>query len=195
MANHFARFGFEPRPWLDHDLLKQRFFDLSSEAHPDKAPAENKAGSEEDFKSLNESFNILRNTRPRLLHLLELCGLPKQEHVQNVPPDALECFAEVAAANNQADALIKQKAAVNSPMLKVQLMDQTLEQIDTLQTLQQNLRQRISTTEERLKTASQEWQSPPDAGTIQMLAQSAAALGFLERWHAQLQERIASLTF
>ena len=195
MANHFARFGFEPRPWLDEEILKTRYLELSAQTHPDKSSVDNRPASESDFKALNEAFNTLRNTRSRLLHLLEIGGLAKHEHVQNVPPDALEFFTIIARTTQDTDTLLKEKAAANSPMLKVQLMDRTLEQIDAMQSLQEKLRQKIAAIEEWLKGVSVEWQQEPDGETIALLAQSAAALGFLEKWHAQLQERIAALTF
>ena len=195
MPNHFARFGLEPRPWLDPESLKQRFLELSAETHPDKAAPNDKPAFEKSFQQLNESYQILRSTRSRLLHLLELSGLPKQEHVQNVPPDALEFFAQVAGVTKDADHLIKEKSAASSPMLKVQLMERALEHASAIQSLQEQLRARTSAIEDRLKTLSATWTQPPAASTLNSLKEPAAALGFLDRWTAQLQERIASLTF
>lgn len=195
MGNHFARFGLEPRPWLDQELLKTRYLELSAQAHPDKATADARPDSEEAFKALNESFNTLRNTRSRLLHLLEICGVPRLEHVQNVPPDALDFFTQIAQVTQDADTLLKEKAAANSPMLKVQLMDRTLDQINDMQSLQEKLRQNISAIEDRLKRASDQWQPQPDPGAVALLTQSAAALGFLEKWNAELQQQIGALTF
>ena len=195
MVNHFARFGFAPSPWMDAEELKERFLELSATAHPDKAAAADKVGAEQEFRELNEAFNVLRHSRARLLHLLEVCGVAKQEHVQNVPAAALEFFAEVAAITKQADALIKEKAAAGSPMLKVQLMEKGLEQIEAMQELQEKLRGKIAGIEETLKQASQEWPRSPEPAAIKMLGEAAAALGFFEKWNAQLQERIGTLTF
>lgn len=195
MVNHFARIGLAPSPWLDAEKLKERFLELSATAHPDKAAAAAKAGAEQQFRELNEAFNVLRNSRARLLHLLEICGVAKQEHVQSVPAAALEFFAEIAAVTKEADVLIKEKAAASSPMLKVQLMEKGLERIETMQGLQEKLRRKISEIEERLKRAGQEWRQPPKPEALLMLAESAAALGFFEKWNAQLQERIGTLTF
>ena len=195
MVNHFARFGFEPRPWIDAELLKQRFLELTAETHPDKAAPAEKADFEKNFQQLNESYQIIRSTRARLLHLLELSGLPKQEHVQNVPPDALEFFAQVAAVTKDADNLIKEKLASSSPMLKVQLMERALEQATAIQSLQEELRGRIGLIEDRLQILSRDWTEPPSVAGLNSLKECAAALGFLDRWTAQLQERVGSLTF
>ena len=195
MANHFARFGFEPRPWLEPELVKQRFLELSAATHPDKASVEEKSASEKNFQELNEAYQILRNTRSRVLHVLELSGEPKQEHVQNVPADALEFFAEVARVTKEADNLIKEKSLATSPMLQVQLMERALDQTSAIQSLQEKLRERVGAIEVRLRDGNRAWNQPADRAAIEMLRESAAALGFLDRWMAQLQERIGGLTF
>ena len=191
--NHFARFGFEPQPWIDPEILKEKFLQLSAAAHPDKAGGAEKTSSERHFQELNESYNVLRHTRPRLLHLLKLCGAPKPEQVQSVPPEALDLFPSVAAATRQADALIREKAAAASPMLKVQLMERGLQEIEVLQQLQGRISEKIRAIETSLKELP--WSPSPSQPAITVIRESAAALGFLERWNTQLQERIGSLTF
>ena len=191
--NHFARFAFEPQPWIDQEALTEKFLQLSAVAHPDKAVEMAKDSSERHFQELNQSYNILRNTRARLLHLLELAGAPKQEHVQNVPSDALELFPLVASATKQADALIREKAAAGSPMLKVQLMERGMEQIEKLQDLQGRIGERIHSIEASLKELP--WSPAPPETALSQVHEAAVALGFLERWNAQLQDRIGTLTF
>ncbi len=186
--NHFERFGLEPKLWIEPEILKQRFLELSAELHPDKVRGD-KAAAEQCFKLVNESYTTLRNTRTRLLHILEISGAPKEEHVQNVPDAVLEFFTVIASATKEADALLKEMSAANSRMLRAQLMDRAMTQIDSLQNLQGHLRERISRIESNLKQF--EGQSSP----IKLAQDAAAALGFMERWNNQLQERIAALTF
>jgi curved DNA-binding protein CbpA len=193
--DHFARFGLEPRPWLDADALKESFLRLSAEAHPDKAQASEKEFSERHFQELNESYHVLRTTRLRLLHLLELCGAPKEQQVQDVPPAAIEFFPVVAGATRRADALIQEKAAAGSPMLKVQMMERGLEEVEALQELQGRLGEKIRGIEDSLKALDEKWSPAPSPGGLKAVREAAAALGFLERWNAQLQERIGALTF
>jgi len=195
VVNHFARLGLSPRPWIDAESLQQIFLARSAELHPDKASPANKQAAEQQFTELNESFNILRNSRARLLHLLELSGFPKQEHVQSVPPDAVAYFAEVAALNKAAETLIKEKAAASSPMLKVQLMAKGLDQIDAMQNLQARVRETVGRIEEQIQSLDRSWTSPPSAASLKQLSEHAATLGFLDRWHSQLHEKISSLTF
>jgi DnaJ-domain-containing protein 1 len=193
MVNHFARFGFPPRPWIDSELLKQRFLDISASVHPDKVT--DKTAAEQEFKQINEGYNVLRSSRSRLLHLLDLRGHPRQEHVQTVPAEVMEFFPAVAAATQSADTLIKQKSSAVSPMLKVQLMDAGLEQIEQIQALQSRIRAVIATIEDRLSTISVSWPEYPEPPLLKELGTAASALGFLDRWSSQLQERIGALTF
>jgi DnaJ-domain-containing protein 1 len=193
--DHFARFGLLPRPWIDPDLLREKFLALSAEKHPDKAVAEEKLAAENEFKEINQSYQVLNNTRLRLLHLLEISGIPKQEHAQNVPAAALEFFPLVAEAAKRADGLLKEKGAANSPMLKVQFVEKSLVETEQIQQVQARIGQRIKVMEERLKEIDQQWPSRPAATDLAILEDCAGALGFLDRWRSQLQERLFALAF
>jgi hypothetical protein len=157
--------------------------------HPDKA-GEGRLQAETAFQELNESYNLLRTTRARLLHLLALGGEPASPHVQAVPPVAAEFFAPVAELTKTADQLLKEKALAGSPMLKVQLLERSLECVDRIQEMQGRLRERIEGIDAELQSVGAGWR---DSGA--QLRAAAAALGFLERWNGQLQERAAALTF
>jgi DnaJ-domain-containing protein 1 len=190
VTDHFARLALPPSAWLDPDALKEKFLTRSAELHPDKA--DDKAAAELEFQALNGSYQILRNSRARLLHLLDLLGLGRPEHVQAIPPLALDLFSTIAELTRASDALLKEKTSANSPMLKVQWFEKALPCIDRLQALQNEIKQRINRIEAQLQ------QLPPNAPALSIssiLSEAAAALGFLERWHAQLQERAAALTF
>ena len=191
--NHFARFGFEPKPSIDLDALKERFLAQCAAQHPDKAA--DKSTAEGDFQELNRAYNVLRNSRERLLHLLELSGGSGQQQIQEVPPVALEFFSDIAACMKRADALLKEKNGSNSPMLKVQLMQKGLEEIDAMQSLQGRISSSIKAVEDSLLDLNGEWSRVPSEAAMKRAREAAAALGFLERWNAQLQQRIGELTF
>jgi curved DNA-binding protein CbpA len=196
VQDHFAMLGVSRAPWLDPEELKTRFLAVSAETHPDKATAAEKQQAEENFKKVNEAYNFLRNSRSRLIHLLELTGLPKPGHVEALPPVALELFAPVATVTKRADTLLKEKAHANSPMLKVQWFQRGLECVDELQKLQDKVQQRITQLEEKLQELNSGWQKNEKDPTLRKALQdAAAAFGFLERWRAQLQERAAALSF
>ena len=75
MTDCFALLNFPRRPWLDADALKQRFHELSTEVHPDRAhdaSDEAKAESQRRFAGVNAAHECLREAKSRVRHLLEL---------------------------------------------------------------------------------------------------------------------------
>lgn len=195
MLDHFATLGLPRTPWIEPDSLKQRFLELSAQRHPDKSASE-KAEAEAGFRTLNEAFTTLRTTRTRLLHLLELEGAGRPAHVENIPPAALEFFGPIAEITRRTDALLKEKAAAASPMLKVRFFEKALDALDAVQALQQRVQARISEVEAGLQQAAAPWgQAGQRPRLVAEFQKAAAALGFLERWNAQLQEKAAALTF
>ncbi len=189
--DHFATLELPRSVWIDPEALKERFLQLSSKVHPDKAPdGDERKRAEAAFKELNESFGILRNTRTRILHLLELEGTPRPKHVQNVPAAALEFFGLVAEITRRADEILKQKIAAVSPMMKVQAFEKGLELTDEIQQLQNRIVQKIAALESELKNPDLEKLSSENIRALQNIS---AAIGFLDRWRGQLQERLAGL--
>jgi hypothetical protein len=194
----FARLELPRQLWLDPEILKQNFLRLSAERHPDKARGEEqKQEAEKEFAALNGAYNTLRHTRTRLLHFLELEGVPKGAHVQSVPPAALEFFSRVAEITKEADGLAREKRAAASPMIKVQAFTKALACAETVRALQAGLAGQIRRTETELQSlaSSGQIQPPLSPAIVNTLQAAAATLGFLERWNAQLQEKIAALTF
>src|SRR5580765_7109086 len=132
----FALLGVPRRPWLDPDLLKQRFLSLSAEWHPDRlhnATEAEKRLAQDRFTELNHAYQMLLDPRERLLHLAELELGRKTGEVQNIPSDLMTLFFEVGGVCRKADALIAEKAAELSPILKVQIFGRAQEQIEQLQ--------------------------------------------------------------
>ena len=75
MLDYFALLRTPRRPWLDADSIKQTFFTLSAELHPDRvhtADAAEKHTANERSAELNAAYQCLREPRERLRHLLEL---------------------------------------------------------------------------------------------------------------------------
>ena len=75
IVDHFARLNLPRRPWLDGEQLRQRFHDLSADAHPDQshnADAAIKAEKQDDFTEINEAYQCLDDAKCRVRHLIEL---------------------------------------------------------------------------------------------------------------------------
>jgi len=198
MTDPFALFDERPQPHLDAELLKAKFLACSAECHPDKAATpEDRAPAEQEFAALNAAYTLLRQPRTRLLHLLKLSGNKPDPRVQSVPAEVAEMFPAIAAALSETDALLRQKAAAASPMLKVQLLEPALGQTAKIQELQGLVAARLRAIDARLEKVNPAWlgTEPPSQAALDELKQAAAALAFLERWAAQLNEKLAALAF
>jgi DnaJ-domain-containing protein 1 len=97
MTDNFALLNEPRRPWLEPDLLKQKFLALSANAHPDKihsASESDKSAAAKQFSELNAAYNCLLEPKLRLLHLLELELGAKPKDIQTDPAALADLFAE-----------------------------------------------------------------------------------------------------
>lgn len=186
----FETLGLPRRVWLDAGQVNERFLAVSAATHPDKASPERRAQAEAAFAQANRSQHVLQNSRLRLLHWLELAGVPSAPHVQPVPEAVLGRFPPVAQLLKEADELLARKRGATSPMIQVQLFQAGMTLTEKLQQLQTALSDDIRALEAELKSCGD---IAPDA--FPRLEDIAAQLGFLERWHSQLTERISQLVF
>ena len=76
MTDYFALLDQPRRPWLDPEELKQVFHQKTLEAHPD---AQTPSDRDETFTRLNEAYQVLREPKRRLHHLLTLEGGPAND--------------------------------------------------------------------------------------------------------------------
>jgi DnaJ-domain-containing protein 1 len=199
MIDFFALLEEPRRPWLDPDSLKGKFLALSAELHPDRlhnAKSQDKQAAQQRYTDLNAAFTCLREPRQRLRHLLELELGAKPQEVQVVPANLMNISLEVSRLCREADALVAKKAAVSSPLLKVELF----EPAQTLTARLMNFQQKLTSWEEQLvallKSADAEWLtgSPVDRGkVISQLAELYSLFGYFGRWRQQVQERIVQL--
>src|SRR5471030_2670727 len=124
MTDHFALLTGPRRPWLDADLLKQKFLALSANAHPDRIHSDSeadRADATKKFTELNAAYNCLAEPKLRLLHLLELELGAKPKDIQQIPAALADLFAEVANNCRNSDGFLVEKNKATSPLLQVQL--------------------------------------------------------------------------
>lgn len=200
MTDYFALFNEPRRPWLDPELLKEKFLALSATVHPDRVhnlgQAE-RAAAQERYTELNTAYNSLREPKERLHHLLELelGALPKD--IQRIPSELMDLSLEVGKVCREADAFLAEKAKVTSPLLQVSYFERGQEYVEKLQAV----RQRVVALNERLTEELQQidaaWQSAatPRSALLQRLEQLYRLFSYFARWIAQTQERIVRLSF
>jgi curved DNA-binding protein CbpA len=198
--DYFALLDEPRRPWLDPDLLKQKFLTLSSITHPDKihsAGEVEKNSAAKKFAELNAAYNCLSAPKSRLLHLLELERGAKPKDVQQIPAGLADLFAEVATVCRKTDGFLAEKAKAASPLLQVQFFERAQERIEKLNALQKKLNALSEQLFAELKLLDTKW-TTSDPNTRKDLLDDLEKLyrlfSYFNRWGGQIQERIVQLS-
>lgn len=199
MTDYFALLTELRRPWLDADLLKQKFLSLSASVHPDKIHSANdseKRAAARAFAELNAAYNCLAVPKSRLLHLLELEQGAKPGDVQQIPPALADLFAQVAVLCRDADRFLAEKETTRSPLLQVQLFERGQEWIEKLNALQRKLGAFHEELLAKLRSLDKEWTGDTSnrAGLLSDLENLYRLFSYFNRWTSQIQERIVQLS-
>ncbi len=203
MTDNFALLGEPRRPWLDAELLKEKFLARSAQLHPDRmhqSPEAERNAASHQFAELNAAYNCLREPKDRLRHLLELELGAKPADIRPVPEEMMTSLFEVGQLCKQADAFLVEYARVTSPILKVQSFEPAQEWTARLNALQQKIRLRRDELLLELKGMNAAWETAAAAGApraqlpLARLDEIYRLLGYLARWSGQLQERVVQLS-
>ena len=200
VTDYFLLLDEPRRPWLDADLLKQKFFALSATVHPDKihsAAEVEKNAAAKKFAELNAAYNCVAAPKSRLLHLLELELGAKPKDIQQIPNSLADAFAEVAAVCSDADHFLAEKNQTASPLLQVQFFERAQEWIKKLNALQKKLASLHDQLLADLKSLDSQWMTGDSAvrrDLLEHLEKLYRLFSYFNRWNAQIQERIVQLT-
>jgi curved DNA-binding protein CbpA len=203
MTDYFALLDEPRRPWLDAEELKVRFLTLSAQAHPDKLPAGSataRDSANRRFAELNSAFNCLREPKDRLRHLLELELGEKPKEVHEIPQDLADLFMEITRLRREVSVFLAETKRAQSPLLRVQVFEQTQEWIDRLRVAQARLGEWQAKLLLELRNSDQEWQRTADDPVqhgvlLQAVHRIHQRLSFYTRWSTDLQEVIIRLSF
>lgn len=203
MGDYFALLGEARRPWLDPEVLKQKFLTLSATVHPDRvhtASESEKESANQRFAELNSAFNCLKEPKDRLRHLLELETGEKPKDLQEIPPDLANLFLEVAQLRQNASRFLAEKAKGDSPLLRVQFFERAQEWIEKLNDMQGRLKTHQEALLGKLRSADDRWQQTTSGTSkrqefLKEFEELYRLLSFNTRWSLQLQEAVAQLAF
>src|SRR5262245_27516023 len=99
MTDYFALLNEARRPWIEADSLKAKFLALSTDTHPDRFHTASKLDQQaasQHYIELNTGYNVLREPKERLHHLLELELGARPKDLQHIPDATANLFFEVA---------------------------------------------------------------------------------------------------
>jgi len=201
MTDNFALLNEPRRPWLDVDLLKQKFLARASGAHPDRvhnASDSEKAEVTKRYIELNAAYNCLADPKLRLLHLLELELGAKPKDIQQIPPALADLFAEIATVCKNTDGFLAEKSKVTSPLVQVQLFERGQDWVEKLNGRQRKLNEFREKLNGELKSLDARWIAADASVRREMLPKLEEIYrlsGYFNRWNNQIQERVVQLSF
>ena len=201
MTDNFALLNEPRRPWLDVDLLKQKFLALAAEAHPDRvhnASESEKAAVTQRYAQLNAAYNCLAEPKLRLLHLLELELGAKPKDIQQIPTALADLFAEVANSCRNADGFLVEKNKATSPLVQLQLFERGQDWMEKLNGLQRKLNELREQVTDKLESLDALWISADAIARREILPKLEELyrlFGYFNRWNNQIQERVVQLSF
>ncbi len=201
MTDNFALLNEPRRPWLDADLLKQKFLAVASDLHPDRfhnASELEKNQATQRYTQLNAAFNCLAEPKLRLLHLLELELGAKPKDIQQIPAALADLFIEVSNHCRSADIFLAEKSQATSPLVQVQLFERGQDWVEKLNSLQRTLNELRTKLDGELKSLDAQWivaDAEARKTILPKLEELYRLFGYFNRWNNQIQERVVQLSF
>lgn len=183
----FALLGEPRRPLADEARLKARYHELTASLHPDIT------GEAGDFARINLAYQTLSDPRARLRALLELEGAAPAARHQAVPEEIATLFPVMSENRRKLDAFLRKRAAATSALARAMLLDEAYQLADEGESWLATLEEERNRWLETIATCDTGW----DAGErpLQPLAEVVQALGYLDKWIAQIREGVLRLQF
>ena len=205
MADYFALLDEPRRPWLDPEVLKDKFHALAATVHPDRvhrATEPEKQEANQRYAELNAAYQCLREPKERLRHLLELERGIKVEDVQKISQGTMDWFMEISQLCRETDAFLAEKASVTSPLLKVRMFERGMALVDRLNSLVEHLNGRREGLIAQMRNLNMAWETAPPIGSSTRLRVLPCSrlehiyqdFSYFKRWTQQLQERLVQLS-
>ena len=200
MTDNFALLNEPRRPWIEPELLKEKFRALSANAHPDKihsASEADKSAAAKQFSELNAAYNCLLEPKLRLLHLLELELGSRPKDIHQIPAALADLFAGIASVCHKADDFLAEKNRATSPLLQVRLFERAQEWIGQLNLFQRKLDGMRDKLTDELKTLDEKWienHFDTRGELLKKMEELYRLFGYFNRWNNQLRERAFQLS-
>ncbi len=187
MTDYFALLEQPRSPWLDPEQLKQAFHAKTLREHPDAQPGSD--GNDEAFAQLNEAYQILREPKRRLHHLLTLAGASPAGETANIPHEIEELFPAVAELTKQASVVVQKLASASTSLTRSLLQAELWRTRDAIAQKLRRLETLHAAAEDELRSLGDSSQDNRAA-----LQQLYVRFSYLTRWMTELQEKQFDLT-
>lgn len=176
----FKVLGLPQKLDLSNEVIVDAWREISRELHPDAD-----TGDAERAAEVNRAKDVLTRPSTRLRHWLELQGVEigRDAAINN---DLMDLFATVGGILQEADGILKDKAAATTALGKALLAEREI-------AAQQKLQSQLSDLQNRTTAVTDRFSTFETAGDFTEATAATGTLGFLEKWERQIQERLIDL--
>jgi len=181
----FALLGEPRRPLPDETRLKARYHELTAQHHPDVATQEG------DFSRINLAYQTLSDPRARLRALLELEGAAPAARHQAVPEAIATLFPVMSENRRKLDAFLRQRATAASALARAMLLDEGYRLAEESEQWLATLEAERNRWLETIAACDTGWER--GERPLAPLAEVVQALGYLDKWIAQIREGLLRL--
>lgn len=187
MPDHFAVLAQPRRPWLDEEVLKERFHRASAAFHPDV-----EGGGAEQFSAVNAAYSALRDPVSRLRHLLELEAPDQLARPQAIPSEFADFFMRLADLRGALDRFHKKEVTATSALARALLADERPGLQQRLGILQTELQEAHDRAMADLRALDAAW-AAQSSEAAEQLAALHHRLAYLVKWRSQVSESLFKL--
>ncbi|NNE90404.1 MAG: hypothetical protein HKN23_02050 [Verrucomicrobiales bacterium] len=177
--NAFEILGLPVSLAIDPAEIESAWQGLSREAHPDNAGS----GDSDRAAEINRAREMLRTPGARLRHWLEIRGreIPRNASLND---KLMTQFSEVGALLAETDTFLEKKKAATSAIAKAILAEEEFAVQKSVQEKMGDLKSQIDGIEARFP----ELEADEDEAV-----RGLERLRFVEKWNAQLQDRLVAI--
>ncbi|HEY0369444.1 MAG TPA: DnaJ domain-containing protein [Chthoniobacterales bacterium] len=174
MIDYFALLDQPRVAWLDPEQLKQAFHTRTLQSHPDAQ------GDEAQFAQLNEAYQVLRDPKRRLQHLLALRG--EAANAGRIPPDVEALFPAIARLTRQADVVVAKHQSATNGLARSLVRQELIDARAEVEEMVTQLDQLLASANEQLRNRDAD------------LSELFLRFSYLTRWLAELKEKQLQLS-
>lgn len=189
MTDYFALLDQPRRPWIDLDELKRSYHQKTLQFHPDAQILRgltNPAGA--DFSNLNEAYQVLRDPKRRLHHLLSLEGIPPSHH-ETIPNQLQELFPQVSTFSHRSKGFLEKLGATSNKLTRSLLTVEALQLQKEGKGIRQQVQNLFDASLREVHEIDKIWKENWPAH-LKTLSSLHATFAYLTRWLSQLDEMI-----
>ena len=190
ITDRFAVLGLNRVPWIDTQLLKERYLKLAK--NPD---------SSTDLESINDAWRVLKDDVARLTHFWELETGQDIRQEREAPKHLIHLFMRLGPLFNRADRLVHSIQEAATPILKAEryltaqdLWPELSKAAEELTQLTEHNANRLQSTHQAWLELSAENSSASRETALKELGDICRSLAFLRRWQNTLAEKQFALT-